>query len=82
MSTTQPEADGTRWRVTGQPQATVQSNDMGAAVRGFMVTYQLATGQSGQVFVPGTQFVPDQARQVIAAAAANLAAIANLTSES
>jgi len=55
---------------------------MGAAVRGFMVTYQLATGQSGQVFVPGTQFVPDQARQVIAAAAANLAAIANLTSES
>jgi len=82
MSMTPAPADGAHWRVTGQPVPTVQPDASGQAVRGYTVTYQLSTGQTGQAFVPGAQFVPDQAKQVIAAAAANLAAIANLTSES
>ena len=80
MSMTQPQADGTSWRVTGQPTSTVQQDTSGKAVRGYQVTFQLSTGQTGEVFIPGTAFVPDQAKVAISAAAANLAAIVNLTS--
>lgn len=81
MSPQAAQADGARWTVTGQPTATVQQDPSGRAVRGYEVTFQLGTGQTGQVFIPGSSFVPDQAKAAIAAAAANLAAIVNLSSD-
>jgi hypothetical protein len=74
------QADGASWKVTGQPQSTVQQDQSGRAVRGYQVTFTLSTGQTGEVFIPAAQFVPDQAKTAIAAAAANLAAIVNLSS--
>jgi hypothetical protein len=82
MSTQSTQADGSTWKVIGQPQATASQDAMGAAVRGYMVTYQLGTGQQGQVFIPGASFDPDSAKPLIAAAAANLAGVLNLSSGS
>lgn len=80
MSSTPPTPAAASWTVTGQPQATVQQDPSGRAVRGYTVNFTLSTGQAGQVFIPETAFTADGAKPMIAAAAANLAAIINLSS--
>lgn len=54
----------------------------GRFVNGKNVTYQLSAGQTGTVFVPASQFDPDTVKSMVAAAAGNLAQVANLTSDS
>ena len=74
-----PAADPSRWRVIQQTIETA-TDGTGRAVRGRRVTYQLQSGQSGQVFVPETSFGPDTVKAAIDADAQNVAAVANLTS--
>jgi hypothetical protein len=54
-------------------------NEQGQWVRGQNVTFMLASGQTGTVFVPDSMFNPDMVRAAVTAAAANLAAVHNLT---
>jgi hypothetical protein len=77
---TLPTPDGGTWHVT-QAQQTVGNDQTGKAVKGMLVTYQLASGQAGTVFVPGDQPTPDTVTAAVSAAAANLAGILNLTSK-
>jgi hypothetical protein len=51
----------------------------GNFVTGKNVTYQLATGQTATVFVPGATFSEDAVRAAVTADAATLAKVANLT---
>jgi hypothetical protein len=50
----------------------------GRYVQGKTVTYQLKSGHTGTVFVPGTNATPDAVAGLIRQAAANLNAIASL----
>lgn len=73
-------ANGPGWKVIQV--ADGQGQDAtGRFVAGKNVTYQLASGHSGTVFVPAVQFNPDTVKAAIAADAANLDAISNLSSD-
>jgi hypothetical protein len=69
-----------RWRIIsimpGQGQ-----DATGRYTSGKQVTYQLSTGQSGTLFVPDGQDTIEYVKAVVQAAADNLAALHNLTSE-
>jgi len=67
------------WAVTGAQQGTGQTAS-GQYVRGWEVAYQLGSGHAGTVFLPGPELVPDLVRAATAAAAAQLAAVLNLSS--
>lgn len=51
----------------------------GRYVNGKTVTYQLKSGHTGTVFVPGADANPEAVAAIIRQAAANLDAIANLS---
>lgn len=74
---------GPAWKVI-QVQDATGPDGTGNFVKGRNVTYQLVSGGTGTVFVPGTQTgspTPDQVRAAIAAEADNHNAILNLTSD-
>jgi hypothetical protein len=70
---------GPEWKVTGVTvgQGRDQSN---AFVPGWNVTYQLASGATGQIFVPKTAGDMDAVKAAVAADAATLSALSTLTS--
>ena len=70
-----------QWKVTAQQTATGQDSN-GSFVRGRNITYQLADGTSGSVFVPNSNYTPDAVKAAIAADAEKVQAVAQLTSES
>lgn len=70
-----------KWKITGQPQASGPDGN-GGFTRGRNVTYQLADGTTGTVFVPNANLTPDFVKAAIDDDAARVAAIAQLTSES
>lgn len=69
------------WHVTSQSEYTEIAAD-GTPVRGIKVYFATNAGRNGSVFVPPGQYNPDTVRAMIAAAAANVDAIGNLTSDS
>ena len=54
-------------------------DQQGNWVKGRQVTYQLTTGQTGTVFIPGAQFNVDAVRAAITTDAQKVADVANLT---
>jgi hypothetical protein len=54
----------------------------GNFVRGRNITYQLADGTTGMVFVPNTSYTPDAVKAAITEDAAKVAGVAGLTSDS
>lgn len=73
--------NGPRWKVTGQQTASGQDTN-GSFVRGRNITYQLADGTTGSVFVPNSSYTPEAVKAAIAADADKVAAVSMLTSES
>lgn len=69
----------TSWQVTSQTERTDIASD-GTPVRGMAVYYTTGAGHAGSVFVPASQYTPDNVRAMIAAAAARLDAVGALTS--
>ena len=72
MAASQPS-----WRVTGQ-QETTAIGPNGDFTRGVDVTFQLASGTMGSVFVAESQLTPDRVRELVAEKAERLATIDNL----
>lgn len=69
------------WKVTLQQQATGQ-DATGNYVRGRNVTWQLADGTTGTVFIPKNSYTADFVKQAIVDDVAQVASIGKLTSES
>lgn len=79
MTSDNTPAPAPSWTVTYQQES--QQVDTGnRVVKGVTVGFQTGTGQQGSVFVPDTQYTPDQVRTAIAARAAQLDTIAGMTS--
>lgn len=74
-------AGGPSWTVTDVSETTDQDGT-GRYSKGKTVTFQLASGLTGTIFVPNTSWQPDTVKGMIAQAAAKLDAVANLTSGS
>lgn len=68
-----------QWHVTSQAERSI-IDQSGAPVNVMTVTFQLADGTVGSVNVPLTAYTPDNVRAAIAAKAATLDAVNNLTS--
>lgn len=64
-----PSAPVTGWRVTDQVPTTEQTPS-GRAERGMRVSFMTGKGVSGSVFIPESQYTPDNVRAAIAAQAA------------
>lgn len=73
-------ADAGKWRIISVSPGQGQ-DATGRYTTGKQVTYQMATGQSGTVFVPDGQDTVEYTKAVVQAAADNLAALHNLTSD-
>lgn len=78
MPPTQGNAPQVSWKVVSQ-QETVQASPQGGVTRGVTVTFTLANGTSGTVFVPDAMFNPNNVRAAIAAKAGLMAEVGNLT---
>jgi hypothetical protein len=72
---------GTSWTVTGVSK-TVGQDSTGRYTPGWEVTYQIDSGHTGVVFLPGADLSPDAARAAVAKQAQALAATAGLTDRS
>lgn len=70
-----------RWRIINITPTQGQDSS-GRFVNGKNVTYQLTSGQSDTVFVPNGSDTVEYVKAVVQAAADNLAALHNLTSDS
>jgi hypothetical protein len=69
---------GPAWRVTAVNQTTGQDST-GRYTQGKEVSFTLASGVSGTVFVPDNMFNPDAVKAAIMAEAANLHQVSNLS---
>lgn len=69
------------WQVTDVME-TMAQDATGRYARGKQVTFQLASGAVGTVFIPDANFTPDTVKSAIMRAAANLHAVVNLNSAS
>ena len=69
------------WKVTGQQQG-VGPDATGTNVKGRNITYQLADGTIGSVFIPNNAYTVENVKAAIAADAEKLAAVQKLTSGS
>lgn len=67
------------WKIVQVTDRTDQ-DATGAYVKGRLVTYQLASGHTGTVFVPLAVFSTDSVRAAVMADAQTLADVAGLTS--
>ncbi len=72
---------GSGWSVEYQQEST-QVGTGNRVVQGFTVGFVTGLGAHGSVFVPRDTYTPDAVRLAIAAQAAQLDAIATLTSQS
>jgi len=72
------EANTPRWAVTNQLQTQGQAPG-GLYVPGMEVTFTLANGQSGSVFVPIADYTEAKVQQAIEARAAVMMAVAGLS---
>jgi hypothetical protein len=72
---------GPKWKVVSQQTGSGQDAN-GKFVQGRNVTYQLADGTSGTVFVPNTSYTVESVKSAIADDAGRVADVARLTSES
>jgi hypothetical protein len=72
---------GPKWKVTSQVTAVGQDAN-GKFVPGRNITYQLADGTSGVVFVANTNYTVDAVKAAIADDAGRVAGVAKLTSDS
>lgn len=70
----------TSWHVTSQTEFTQIGTD-GTPVRGVKVFFITGTGQQGSVFVPASQYTPDQVRAQIEQAAQVADQVGSLSSE-
>jgi hypothetical protein len=77
MATMPSDTQTPAWRVTSQQEST-QPGANGTYTKGVIVSFALVTGEQGSVFVPQTQYNPDNVRAMIAAKAATLAAVSAL----
>lgn len=75
--TTPPAPTSSGWAVTGQTETT-RVDDAGQTVRGVVVYFRTGAGQTSSVFVPGNLY-PDQVQAMVAAKAAQVDAVANLS---
>lgn len=66
------------WSVTGQVED-FGPDDSGSYVAGVKVSFRTASGATGSVFIPASQYSVDRARAVISAKAAEAEAIQNLS---
>lgn len=65
------------WFVTTQME-TQRLDPSGAFVQGVQVSFRTAEGATGSVFVPRADFNVEKVRAMVAAAAAEVSAVANL----
>jgi hypothetical protein len=73
-----PNAPLTGWSVVSQ-QETFERDASGQVVPGVRVYYQLTDGPSGSVFLPRTRYNPVNVRAEVAAAAAQMREVHNLS---
>lgn len=71
-------APSVSWRVTGQQQ-TVETGTGNQPVRGYRIMFATGTGASGSVFVPQSAYNRQNVAAVVGTAAAEVAAVQNLT---
>ena len=79
MAGTSEVQPGGTWQVTGQLEQT-KINAAGRVVEGVQVLFTTGTGSTGSVWIPRNLFTPDAVRAAVSAAAANVDAVATLTS--
>ncbi len=72
---------GPAWKVVTQTQG-MGRNKAGNYVQGWTVTYQLASGSSGSVFLAQGDYTPANVKAAINAQAADVDGVDNLTSDS
>lgn len=65
------------WTIIGQAE-NYANDDQGAFVPGVTVTFQLASGQVGSVFVPNGKYTPEQVRAAVSARADAMRAVSGL----
>lgn len=68
------------WRVIQQLYG-VQRLPSGQVTQGYTITYQLSSGETGQVFVPEADYIAPKVSARIAAAAEMMAAVSALGGE-
>lgn len=66
------------WRITGQLE-TQQAGASGTYTPGVQVSFLLSNGDIGTVFVPRSQYTPDNVRNAVHAWAMNMAEISGLS---
>jgi hypothetical protein len=66
------------WTIVGQ-QATTGQDAAGDYQKGVDVTFQLATGTTGTVFIPQIKYTPENVAVAVTKAARHLNAVDNLT---
>lgn len=69
---------GVTVKVTGVSLPFRGQDSTGQYQQGRNVTYQLSTGQAGQIFVPDSQLSPDTVKQLVMTDAQNLNAISSI----
>lgn len=65
------------WQVTGQ-QETVDQGPAGTFVAGVRVSFRTASGATGSVFVPTSDYTAERVRQLVAERAATVETVAGL----
>jgi hypothetical protein len=73
-----PSAPQTGWKVIGQVQVT-EADPQGRAARGVRVSFTTNLGVSGSVFVAEDRYHPDNVRAAVAAAAAAMDQVQQLS---
>lgn len=68
---------GGGWEVTGQVEG-VKPDNTGKFVAGVTVSFHTNTGQTGSVFIPDTQYTPENVKRLVAAKADMMTAVAGL----
>lgn len=81
MTANSRDTTGSGWSVESQIETT-QIVGQGQVVQGMNVSFITGKGVRGTVFVPDTMYSPDTVRTMIAAKAAQLDAVADLTHNS
>lgn len=79
--TMKPQSSPTPWRVVSQQQ-TVGRSGAGGFTPGVDITFTFGDGDTGQLFIPATQYNPASVHALITAQVQRMLAISSLSSES
>lgn len=71
-------AEGTSWNVTGQRED-FRADENGDYGNGIVVSFMTNKGNRGSVFVPMKDYQPQRVRELVAAKAAQMDAVSDLT---